>query len=152
MTLNGAIRDAALAPLCLALLSPPIFAQTSAAKAEVPAFNAVIATAQATERGHFRVKVTKTPVPIPLNEVHTWTIQAETAAGRPVMGAVVSVDGGMPQHSHGLPTQPRTVLVTAAGTYLIDGFKFHMPGYWEVHIGIDSDGVKDKATFRLQLR
>jgi len=131
--------------------SQSVIAQTSPTQQEVP-FNRVDANAQVGERGRYRVKVTKTPAVIPINEIHTWTVYVETADSRPLIGAKIEVGGGMPQHSHGLPTQPKVVLVLSAGVYLIDGFKFHMPGYWEVDFNIDAEGVKDKVKFRLQLQ
>ena len=45
--------------------------------------------------------------------------------------ASISVEGGMPNHDHGLPTQPRITSEITPGTYLLQGVRFHMPGKWE---------------------
>ena len=44
--------------------------------------------------------------PPPIHEIHRWRIHVEDAEGRPVEGAWIRVGGGMPEHQHGLPTQP----------------------------------------------
>ena len=67
--------------------------------------------------------------------------------GAPIPGARFAVDGGMPQHGHGLPTQPRVTREVAAGTYQLDGMKFSMTGWWEIKLAIDSPEGVDKVTF-----
>ena len=44
----------------------------------------------------------------------------------------------MPQHGHGLPTRPQVTRELADGTYLIEGMKFSMTGWWEIKLAIDS--------------
>ena len=61
------------------------------------------------------------------------------------------VDGGMPQHGHGLPTQPRVTRTSADGLYEIEGLRFSMGGWWEVKLAIDSPAGKDNVTFNLSL-
>lgn len=73
------------------------------------------------------------------------------AGGAPVTGARIEVDGGMPQHGHGLPTQPRVTRETAAGTYRIDGLKFNMGGWWELKLRIATDAGMDSVVFNLDL-
>src|SRR5262245_40902279 len=43
---------------------------------------------------------------IPQGKLQKWTLHLETVAGAPVDQATITVDGGMPQHGHGLPTKP----------------------------------------------
>ena len=69
----------------------------------------------------------------------------------PVAGAIVSVDGGMPQHHHGLPTQPRVTKDYGDGRYLIEGMKFSMSGWWEIKLKIDGAQGADNVTFNLVL-
>jgi hypothetical protein len=61
------------------------------------------------------------------------------------------VDGGMPQHNHGMPTQPQ-VTPLGSGDYRVEGMKFQMPGHWVVTVAVDAEGQQDTATFNLQLR
>ena len=44
--------------------------------------------------------------------------------------AAITVDGGMPQHGHGFPTRPRVTRDLDDGTYLLEGMKFSMTGWW----------------------
>ncbi|MBS0403079.1 MAG: FixH family protein, partial [Proteobacteria bacterium] len=69
------------------------------------------------------------------------------ADGTPVRGATFRVDGGMPQHGHGLPTQPRVTRELAPGTYALDGMKFSMTGWWELKLAIDGPQGADRVTF-----
>ncbi|MDP3230263.1 MAG: FixH family protein [Acidovorax sp.] len=82
-----------------------------------------------------------------INQMHSWKVRLATAEGVPVRGAKFLVDGGMPQHGHGLPTQPRVTREMEAGTYALDGMKFSMTGWWEVKLAIDGPQGTDKVTF-----
>ena len=82
-----------------------------------------------------------------INQMHSWTVKLATAEGAPVRGAKFLVDGGMPQHGHGLPTQPRVTREIEAGSYALDGMKFSMTGWWEMKLSIDGPQGADKVTF-----
>ena len=82
-----------------------------------------------------------------INQMHSWKVKLATADGAPVHGAHFVVDGGMPQHGHGLPTQPRVTREIETGTYALDGMKFSMTGWWEVKLAIDGPQGSDKVTF-----
>jgi hypothetical protein len=82
-----------------------------------------------------------------INQMHSWKVKLATPDGNPVHGAKFAVDGGMPQHGHGLPTQPRVTREVADGTYQLDGMKFSMTGWWEVKLAIDGPQGADKVTF-----
>lgn len=71
--------------------------------------------------------------------------------GRPVDNATVTIDGGMPEHGHGLPTQPQVKHAAGSGTYEIEGLRFGMGGWWEVKLAIDSPAGADRVTFNLDL-
>ena len=43
--------------------------------------------------------------PLAINQIHSWLMELTDANG-PVAGAEITVQGGMPEHDHGLPTQP----------------------------------------------
>jgi hypothetical protein len=68
-----------------------------------------------------------------------------------VDGARIAVDGGMPQHGHGLPTQPRVTAELGEGAYQIDGVRFNMGGWWELKFAIASGAGTDTVTFNLKL-
>ena len=85
--------------------------------------------------------------PAALNQMHAWQIKLTTPSGQPVSNARFRVDGGMLQHGHGLPSQPQVTKEIAAGTYLLEGVKFSMTGWWEIKLAIDTPAVSDKVTF-----
>ncbi|TXS92060.1 FixH family protein [Parahaliea maris] len=113
----------------------------------LPATTAVAAFTSA--QGYFRV--TYTSEPIVINRMHSWQLQLEDAEGRPVTGAVIAVDGGMPAHNHGLPTRPQVIEAAGAGDYRIDGLRFHMPGNWEVRLQITAGALSDEVVITLSL-
>ena len=82
-----------------------------------------------------------------INQMHSWKVKLATPQGTPVHGATFLVDGGMPQHGHGLPTQPLVTREFEDGTYALDGMKFSMTGWWEVKLTIQGPQGVDKVTF-----
>jgi len=89
----------------------------------------------------------------PLRPREMRTIQAvlRDAQGRPVDGASIAVDGGMPEHNHGLSTRPRVTRDLGEGTYEIDGVRFNMGGWWEFKLRIEGPAGEDTVTFNLDL-
>lgn len=90
--------------------------------------------------------------PIPINKIHTWELTVKTSEGRPVTGADISLDGDMPEHGHGLPTQPEVTEDAGNGKYLVEGIKFSMPGWWIMKFNIKYGDKEDSVTFNLILR
>ena len=103
-----------------------------------------------TENGVFKVSYSSDEN-IVINKMHTWTLHVETADGQPVENAVITVDGGMPQHGHGLPTAPQVTEYLGNGDYLVEGLKFQMGGWWEVQFNITTGDATDTITFNLTL-
>jgi hypothetical protein len=81
------------------------------------------------------------------------TVQVAIAAanGEPVRDAEIVVDGGMPQHGHGLPTRPRVTRNVGDGVYEIEGVRFNMGGWWEFKLSIGTAAGTDLVTFNLKL-
>ena len=86
------------------------------------------------DQGLFTVRYASELDPVSINEVHAWTLHVETADGQPVDGAVIAVDGGMPEHNHGMPTQPEVTENLGDGNYRVEGMKFQMPGLVDNHL------------------
>jgi hypothetical protein len=110
-----------------------------------------MSSAHLSDNGLFRVSWTSDASEPPINQIHTWTIHVETADGQPVEEAEIGVNGGMPQHGHGLPTSPQVTQNLGNGDYLVEGMKFQMPGWWEVRFNIAAGGQTDTITFNLTL-
>jgi hypothetical protein len=77
--------------------------------------------------------------PIQINQMHSWHVEIKSADSLPVTNASVSIQGGMPEHDHGLPTQPRVIEEIKPGTYLLQGVRFHMPGKWRITISVETE-------------
>jgi hypothetical protein len=82
-----------------------------------------------------------------INQMHSWRVKLASPSGQPIAHAHIDVDGGMPQHGHGLPTHPQVTKELADGTYLIEGMKFSMTGWWEIKLTIRASEGTDKVTF-----
>lgn len=78
-------------------------------------------------------------------------VSIRDAAGNPVDGAQIEVDGGMPQHGHGLPTKPRVTRSLGDGRYEIDGLRFNMGGWWVLRLAVQSPAGADRITFNLDV-
>jgi hypothetical protein len=117
----------------------------------VPA-NLDYATTRLTDNGLYRVTYVTPDAAPPINQLHAWTLRVETADGRPVEDATITVDGDMPQHGHGLPTRPQVTQYLGDGEYLVEGMRFQMGGWWIVEFDITAAGQTDHVTFNLMLQ
>lgn len=76
-----------------------------------------------------------------INQIHTWQIKLSPPDGAPVRNARIAVDGGMPQHGHGLPTRPQPaawsfeVAVIAFGWLVFFGSAACIR--WRMHADVD---------------
>jgi len=100
-----------------------------------------------TAEGKFVATLQPPATPAAINQIHAWQIKLTSPAGRPISHAQIAVDGGMPQHGHGLPTRPQVTQELADGTYLLEGLKFSMTGWWEIKLAIRSAEGSDMVTF-----
>lgn len=89
--------------------------------------------------------------PLRKRRLQTVSVRVADAAGRPVENAMIAVGGGMPEHGHGLPTQPRVSRMLGNGVYEIDGLRFNMSGWWELELAIQAEAGTDTVTFNLDL-
>ncbi|MEO8307829.1 MAG: FixH family protein [Pseudomonadota bacterium] len=76
---------------------------------------------------------------IAINRLHAWEIRVTSPEGAPVLQAHIDIDGGMPQHGHGLPTKPMVTQELGDGRYLLEGMKFSMTGWWEIRLKVETD-------------
>jgi YtkA-like len=132
----------------LRLITAPLFLSVLAvAGCAAAPTNLDVSLKRPTDAGKFIVTL-QPPQPAPaINQIHSWTISVATPAGVPVKEARISVDGGMPQHGHGLPTRPRVTKELADGEYLLEGMKFSMTGWWEIKLAVETSNAADKVTF-----
>jgi len=100
-----------------------------------------------TDDNRFVVTLQPPAKPAAINQLHSWQVRLASPSGVPIEHARIQVDGGMPQHGHGLPTRPQVTQELAAGTYVIEGMKFSMTGWWQIKLAIDSPDGADKVSF-----
>ncbi len=114
--------------------------------------NLDLSTTRTSAQGLFKATIRPAVDPIPTNQIHTWTLHVETPDGQPVENAKITLNGGMPQHGHGLPTQPVVSQYLGNGDYLVEGMKFQMTGWWVVNFYVTAGGKSDQVTFNLMLK
>ena len=97
------------------------------------------------------VATLETDAPLRTGKLQTVRLRLRDAAGAAVAGAKVTIDGGMPQHGHGLPSRPRVTGESADGVYVVDGLRFNMGGWWELKFAVDAAAGADRVTFNVRL-
>ncbi len=114
---------------------------------------ALFAPLDAVDAGEEGLRVTcSTPAgPPEINRMHSWILHVESADGVPVEHARIDVIGGMPEHDHGLPTQPRITEELGDGNYHLGGMRFHMSGYWEIKVTVTTEDGASVVVIPLQL-
>jgi hypothetical protein len=126
--------------------------QGAASAQEKPTADADYAKTRVSKTEIFKASYTSDPEVVPVSKLHSWKVKVETADGKPVNDAEITLDGTMPEHGHGMPTQPKVTKNYGDGTYLVEGMKFSMPGWWVVTLNINAGGKTDSVTFNLQLQ
>jgi hypothetical protein len=107
--------------------------------------------ARVSEAGLYRAEIRPDGDSIPKGKLQKWTLHLETAAGAPIDTAKITIDGGMPQHGHGLPTKPLVTRSLGNGNYLVEGMKFNMGGWWVVKFRVSAAIGADSLVFNLKL-
>ncbi|MEX2454967.1 MAG: FixH family protein, partial [Rhodospirillaceae bacterium] len=108
-------------------------------------------TSKMTDHRHFHVAIAPETAPVPVNRMHRWVLTVHTPDGKPVEGAAIAVEGGMPDHGHGLPTAPRVTKHLGEGRYLVEGVRFNMTGWWRLRFAI-AGSARDSVSFNLDLK
>ena len=108
-------------------------------------------TMKMTAKNQFNVMYTSTSGHIRINRIHSWELTVKDADGQSVNGAMIKVVGDMPEHGHGLPTQPEVNSIGTGGLYRVDGMKFTMPGWWVITVSVMANGVHDSVSFNLNI-
>lgn len=111
----------------------------------------VLARSKVSAKSLFAVSIEPEAGTIPQGGLHAWVLTVRSRDGKPVEGAEISVAGGMPEHSHGLPTSPEATSYLGEGRYRIEGVKFSMSGWWQLRFGIAAPAGSDEAIFNLVL-
>ena len=116
----------------------------SAADVNLPDLNGV------TDQG-FKIEIYSELSPLSINTIHSWHIRVLDRDDEILELEELNVFGGMPEHDHGLPTQPEVTMRLDNGDYLLEGVRFHMQGHWELQIEFQYAGVDDTAIIDFEL-
>ena len=103
------------------------------------------------EAGLYRGTIRPDGDSIPKGKLQKWTLHLENAGGGPINVAKITIDGGMPQHGHGLPTRPVVTSQLGNGDYRVEGMKFNMGGWWVVKFRVNATPGADSLVFNLKL-
>jgi hypothetical protein len=133
----GAAAAATLLTACMMFAGPPK--------------NLDYSRTRLSEGGRYRATIRPQGDSISQGKLQRWTLHMETATGAPLDSVVVSVDGGMPQHGHGLPTKPRVTRALGNGDHLVEGLKFNMGGWWVVKFRVNAAAGNDSLVFNIKL-
>jgi len=102
------------------------------------------------EKRLYKLSIESELNPIAINRIHSWILRLQDSSGTSVHDAQISFDGGMPEHNHGLATAP-SIVHQEDGSYLLQGLRFHMMGYWELVLTINHNDVSDTVLLTLDL-
>jgi hypothetical protein len=106
---------------------------------------------KASEKGVYQVTIEPEEGPPTLGALHSWLLTLETPTGQPVKDATILVDGGMPEHEHGLPTSPVVSAHLGGGQYRVEDVKFTMAGWWQLRFAITAPAGSDNAVFNVKI-
>lgn len=121
-----------------------------------PVLPPLVGETRVTQLGRYEVALTLEPDPPPIGELFTVVTTVRTQDGFPVEDGKVKVDGWMPDHNHGMQTDPRNdagvcdaagVCVHKGGIYRAEGFKFHMDGRWSIRVNLEGPRGPDSTSF-----
>ena len=110
-----------------------------------------LSRSRATAAGLYTVAIEPEAGEIKQGELQGWIVSVKGKDGAPVADAQIAVDGGMPEHNHGLPTAPAATENLGGGRYKVEGVKFSMSGWWELRFAITAPAGADNVTFNLVL-
>lgn len=120
------------------------FSAANAADERLPDISGV------TDRG-LQIEIYSELSPLVINQIHSWHIRVMDREGEVLVLDQLAVFGGMPEHDHGLPTQPIVTTHLDNGDYLLEGVRFHMQGLWRLQVELDYEGVGDTAIIDFDL-
>jgi len=101
--------------------------------------------------GTYRVTWQSKPAPVPLNETFELDVEVADVAGGDVAALELAADAAMPDHGHGMNTQPRVTRL-GPGHFRVEGMLMHMPGYWELYFDLARGPLRERAQFVIELQ
>lgn len=117
-------------------------------------------SAKETQGRKYVVALETEPDPPGMSELFVLVATVTDRDGKPIENAKVKLNARMPQHNHGMMTEPKPVAGVCDGTdcrwpggiYRSEGFKFHMGGEWTVTVEVDAPMGFDNTSFLYPMR
>ena len=155
------ISQATLVLLCLALFAcnssegTPGQSETQGAETDASGNPAVQTewTWTASNAGQFWAAWRPTQGPVEMGPSFAIEIRlASEKAGPPLDLSTqqIAIGARMPEHQHGM-LQTTEITRLAPGHYRIEGLRFHMLGYWQLHLDISQPPITERAQFDIRL-
>ena len=129
--------------IALSLLLSLCFA--NAANVRLPDLSGV------TDKG-LKIEIYSELSPLSINQIHSWHLRVLDRNNEILELEELNIFGGMPEHDHGLPTQPKVTTRLDNGDYLLEGVRFHMQGHWQLQVELQLNGVEDTAIIDFDLQ
>jgi hypothetical protein len=104
-----------------------------------------------TDKG-LKIEIYSELSPLSINQIHSWHVRVLDRNNEILELEELNVYGGMPEHDHGLPTQPEVTTRLDNGDYLLEGVRFHMQGHWQLQVELQLNGVEDTAIIDFDLQ
>jgi hypothetical protein len=101
------------------------------------------------EAGWFSLQITGLARRERLNRLHGFDLSLATAGDRPAAGALVTIGGQRRYAPSSLPTAPQVLPGPGAGSYRVEGLRFHMAGEWRLVLDIEFEQIRDRAVVDL---
>ncbi len=112
-----------------------------------------------TDKSHFQAQLL-IPEPMNMSTMFVLPIRITDKAGAVVERAKVTVDATMPEHGHGMMTQPKPaagskcdakgICQAEDGVFRVDGFRLHMPGSWLFTVSVEVGETSDRGEARYE--
>lgn len=122
-----------------------------ASPAALPA-NSLLPDLSGMTKEGLRIEIFSELSPLRINQIHSWRVRILGSNQQKLSVEELVVIGGMPEHDHGLPTQPQITSTLDNGDYLLEGVRFHMQGLWQLQIDFQFNGAAHQALIDFQLQ
>jgi hypothetical protein len=106
---------------------------------------------QATEAGHYVVQFQPQTGTITIGQFENWVITLKDKTGKAVYPAHIGLSGGMPEHGHGMPSQPQVTKYLGDGRFLVEGMKFNMAGEWLFGFVVETPTARDRLKLTIEV-
>lgn len=100
--------------------------------------------------GNFSVDMRYEQPAVAVNTLLSAMVQVGCVKADPCVVRTVSVTAQMPAHHHGLNYTPLVERVQG-NRFQVQGLRYHMPGYWQVFVDIETEQGVERAQFDLEL-